>query len=488
MKLLALENAAVRVMYFLNVIDSFLPFSAACYFAARAAQGAAAGFSPAQTAAAAGAFLFVYLCCVIAEFHLFFLAIVPALLFFRMQSGVLMGSIGADALWLFLFTSAAQIAGMGIPNALAARDPTVPLRVYINSFVILAPTTISLPVTLGYQLILVECVKSCARKPLSSTTIALCAILLAAAIVTRIAIRRRPLPEAKHPPPKLPPYRRVMILNIDGLSFGAFSKARAPFVQNCAQEFFFAATGAHTVYKAFTNPAFASILTGTTPDKHGVYNNNFGQAIRVEALPDIVETRLYGSMHVKHFSRKRWNVSLVSLVELGHKRADPALVEKLEKDMLAFPDTRLWVVDLSLVDYCGHAWGGYTRQYHEAITQTDALVATFFGWCAQHGFLDDTLFVISSDHGLFIGEHAYKLFKKEAFVPLIFAGPDIAGGSMPADASITDIAANISYCLGIPYCKASQGRVFEEMRGKNDSGNYLRRLGLAGSNISRLPQ
>ena len=45
--------------------------------------------------------------------------------------------------------------------------------------------------------------------------------------------------------------------------------------------------GAQTVYRALTNPAFASILTATPPTVHGVKNNNFGQSIRVQGLPDI---------------------------------------------------------------------------------------------------------------------------------------------------------------------------------------------------------
>ena len=68
-----------------------------------------------------------------------------------------------------------------------------------------------------------------------------------------------------------------------------------------------------TVYRALTNSAFASILTGTPPTVHGVKNNNFGQHIRTQGVPDIVPTILYGSMHVEHFSKDEWHTRIVSL-------------------------------------------------------------------------------------------------------------------------------------------------------------------------------
>jgi hypothetical protein len=478
--LLKLENIAVRIMYFLNVTDSFLPFSVACYFAVLVSGMHWHGIgAPTLTVCMTAGliFIFVYLCCAIAEFHLYFLCCIPVLAVFWVQPGHGFVSIGAVLLWMFIFTSAVQLIGMGLPNGIASRDASVPFRMYLNSFVILAPTTISLPITLAFQLVMIESIRSAASQPLSINTAVICIILLVSSIVTRIIVRRQDLPPPHHPQPAKPHCNRVVLLNIDGLGFPAFRRANAPFIHHLAEEFLSTKTGAHTVYKAFTNPAFASILTGTTPDKHHVYNNNFGQSIKTEALPDFITTRLYGSMHVKHFSRPAWNVSLVSLVELGHDKADEALMSQVKKDMKEHPDTQFWVVDLSRVDYTGHAWGGYTKKYQEAVTAVDAIIQDFFKWCLRESLLEDTLFVISSDHGLFIGEHAYKIFKDEAFVPLIFVGANTGAGALPKDASITDIAANVSYYLGKPYCKDSKGRVFDQ---RNDRPQeFSKRLGLA---------
>lgn len=490
-KLLALEDMAVRVMYFFNVTDTFLPFSVAL-FVTLVQLGFLTPFGlapfPGTLFGLAAVFLFTYLCCRIADLHVYFLlALVPVILVASWAGHFQIRAILATFVFLFLLTSLVQILFMGLPMSLASRSPAVALRMYLNSFVILAPTTISLPVTLGYQMIMVATLSGTAGERLFSTQVLTILItLLILALLTRRFRKKIFIPPTFHPTPTQAAYGRVILLNIDGLSHKALEEAEAPFLHHLSRQFAAAPKGAHTVYKAFTNPAFASILSGVEPEKHRVFNNNFGQSIKVEALPDIISTRLYGSMHVKHFSRPEWEVSIVSLVESSYDRADDALMEKLKKDLKRFKDVRLWIVDLSLADYCGHAWGGYSDKYTWAISRLDTLIKSFFKFCLTENLIEDTLFIISSDHGLFIGEHAYMLSQKEEFVPLIFVGSGIAPTRLPDQTSIMDIAANISYGLGGPYARQSRGRVFEGMhqidrvdRGNGDRGDDFRsRLGL----------
>jgi hypothetical protein len=465
MKLLhRIEDISVRVMYFFNVTDSFLPFSVLFLFVILQT-----GFLPINATlfpplspSLAFFFAFLYVCCRLADFHVFFLLLLaPAigcLFAFCPHPGAI---LGGSLACFFLLTTMVQIIFMGLPMGMASRSADVPLRMYLHSFVILAPTTISLPVTLGYQLLFTASLNVLSDAPFPGIGI-YALVLLTSALCIRVIVRRIPEREKRHPTSAKPLYKRVVLLNIDGLSFHAFTKANAPFLHHLRDTFSSADRGADTIYKAFTNPAFASILSGTHPIQHGVINNNFGQKIKTQALPDFIDTRLYGSMHVKHFSRPSWNVSLVSLVELGYDKADDSLMETFKNDLLEQSNTKLWLVDLSRADYCGHAWGSYSKKYYEAIEATDHLMRDFFSWCVEKSLVNDTLFIISSDHGLFIGEHAYGLVDQEKKVPLMFVGKTI-GKRKLMDVSITDIAANISYFLGVPYCKESGGQVFEEM-------------------------
>jgi hypothetical protein len=108
------------------------------------------------------------------------------------------------------------------------------------------------------------------------------------------------------------------------------------------------------------------------------------------------------------------------------------------------------------------------------------LVEDFFKWCGENDILDDTLFIISSDHGNFIAEHAYMLSSKERLVPLVFTGGTIGCHALENNASIIDIAANISYCLNYPYCAGSAGRVFDTLHSSLDTRTFKSRLGIIG--------
>lgn len=480
-----LEDISVRVMYFFNVIDTFLPFSALVFLIAL--QTFLPDFLPVKMLDSPWwmqtlGFIFLYFCFRVAEFHVVFLWTLPlAFFFFKDVLPSFLSELAVIGLCMFIFTSTIQVIFMGFPMGVASRSAWVPLKMFINSFIILAPTTISLPITVSFQLLMIFGLKAMDSHVSVFNGTAFGTLMLLGALTTRLYIRyAHQQPDRRHPQLKAepPPYKRVMLLNIDGLSHYAFKNSNSTFLQHLEREFACAKNGARTVYKAFTNPAFASILTGVPPTEHGVLNNNFGQSIKTQALPDFIDTRLYGSMHVKHFSRADWNVNLVSLVQAGYDKADDLLMEQLKNDIRTYAETKFWVVDLSLVDYCGHAWGGYSKKYYEAIEQMDALIKDFFKWSEGEELFEDTLFIISSDHGLFIGEHAYMLSKKEKYVPLIFIGRNVAAGELPPDVSILDIAANVSYYLGEPYSRHCKGRVSEHINKYKGGKSFAARIGI----------
>jgi Type I phosphodiesterase / nucleotide pyrophosphatase len=101
-------------------------------------------------------------------------------------------------------------------------------------------------------------------------------------------------------------FKKVVILNIDGARKDIFDSLNLPAMNKLAQEGASHPRGLETIYRALTNPAFASILTGTAPRFHGIRSNNFGQSIKTEGLPDIVPAIVCGSMHVKHFCKESW--------------------------------------------------------------------------------------------------------------------------------------------------------------------------------------
>jgi predicted AlkP superfamily pyrophosphatase or phosphodiesterase len=224
----------------------------------------------------------------------------------------------------------------------------------------------------------------------------------------------------------------------------------------------YAPEGAVTVYRALTNPAFASILTGAPPQVHGIRNNNLGQSLTIDALPDLVPTKLYGSVHMKHFSKPHWEVQWFSLVEHGAEKTEELMFTQLRDDIANRSDLRLFIVDISEVDFTGHSYGSFSRAYRGAAARADAHIRDFYTWLERTGHLEDCTVIISSDHGLWINDHSYLLSEQEKYTPLIFLGPRVRCCRLDGQASIMDINANISYLLGVRYNEHSQGRVYPQ--------------------------
>jgi Type I phosphodiesterase / nucleotide pyrophosphatase len=455
------EGGTVRVMYFATTIDSFVVCAALLTIALAYQRHS---LTPNLLAVIIGSAV-VYTALKIADFYPTLILFFPLFgIFLARVSGFSFGSLGRLFLLNFGFAALVQLVFQDTPHMVASRDGTVPLRMFLNSFLTLAPTTLSLPVSGSYALLLSATAyyhPVVWHLPYGAGYYAL--ILLAAMCVRWL--RPKTFVPARHQPSNENPIsQRVVVFNLDGFSLHAFRRAKMPFLNKMAEAHAVAPEGAVTVYRALTNPAFASIITGAPPSVHGVSNNNFGQSIRVDGLPDLVNARLYGSIHVRHFSKPHWSVRWFSLVSLGAERTEEIVFDTLKQDILNEPDTRLFIVDISETDFIGHSYGTYSQQYLRAGDKADKLIENFCGWLKEQALYDDFTIIISSDHGMFITDHSYLLSAQEIYTPLIFFGSKIAPHSrIPGKLSIMDINANVSYILGVPYNRHSAGRVFESI-------------------------
>ncbi len=455
------EDVTVRVMYFITTIDSFVVCAALATIAVSYFRHF---ISPNWFATILGSAV-VYAAFKIADFYPTFILFFPLFgIFLARASGFSLGSLGRLFLLNFALAALVQLVFQDTPHMVASRDISVPLRMFLNSFFTLAPTTLSLPVSGCYALLLSATGYYHPVLWYLPYGAGYYALILVAAVCVRWLRPKTFVPARHQPSNEKPISQRVVVLNLDGFSLHAFRRAKMPFLKKMAEAYAVAPEGAMTVYRALTNPAFASIITGAPPSVHGISNNNFGQSILVDGLPDVVSARLYGSVHVRHFSKPTWKVRWFSLVTLGAERAEEVVFETLKRDILDEPDTRLFIVDISETDFVGHSYGTYSRQYLHAGDKADKLIENFCSWLKERGLYDDFTIIVSSDHGMFITDHSYLLSKQEIYTPLIFFGANIAPQSIiPGNVSIMDINANVSYILGVPYNSHSAGRVFESI-------------------------
>lgn len=451
-----IEDLCTRVLYFNNTLDTYFLIGS---LTSLALLGSAGPHPALFVPVLAG----VYACFKLSDFYPVFLLFTPLFVAFGgsvagFETAIAAQLLGANVL-VFVFI---QFLFMGIPDSIVARDPTVAVRKLYNSLFTIAPTTVSASISIYFATL---CAMMLYFKPnplVDSAALGLWASFLVAAVVAR---RTRPKPRAEGaflPTPRGRIADRVVLLNIDGCRLDRFREADLPLVETLRRDGSWFENGATTVYRALTNPAFVSILTGTPPEVHGVRDNNLGRRIKVEGLPDIVETVLYGSMHVKHFSKRHWRTRIVSLPVHSVYRSDDLMLEWLKDDLRRQDETRLFVADLSEADFLGHAYGSDSPQYLEAIRRAGQRIADILQWLQDHGPAR-TAVVVSSDHGMVAIDHSYLLFDAEKYVPLLLWGTGIRKGKrIEYRPSIMDIAPTIGFLLGVRYPAGCRGRVLIE--------------------------
>ncbi len=103
------------------------------------------------------------------------------------------------------------------------------------------------------------------------------------------------------------------------------------------------------------------------------------------------------------------------------------------------------------------------RRYDAEILESDALLGTLVDRLVADGFAENTLIIVSADHGEEFGEHGAAFhglttYDHAARVPLVVAGPGIPAARHDAQVSLTDLAPSILHLAGLTTPKALDGR------------------------------
>ncbi len=116
---------------------------------------------------------------------------------------------------------------------------------------------------------------------------------------------------------------------------------------------------------------------------------------------------------------------------------------------------------LDQVDHAGHNYGYSKPGYSHAVSRVDNLIGWLYDAFEEAGMLEDTLFVLCTDHGHRLpGGHKNhgKNTDIEVNVTFALAGKTVKAGT-PGKYVNTDLAAIVSYALGVKAAETWQGLV-----------------------------
>ena len=247
-----------------------------------------------------------------------------------------------------------------------------------------------------------------------------------------------------------PTVRRVLILSLDGLRPDAIAAAPMPNLLALMQTSAYTLT-ARTIFPSATLPSHASMLTGLCPKETGVNWNDYlpekGYAQGVD-LFDLAHT---AGMQTVMFVGKEKLRQITEPESLDIFRyindRDTVLAQRLTEE---FPvDFGVLFVHFATPDAMGHVYGWMTPQYISVVQHADEAIGTILAALDAHGLRQETLVIITADHGGHDQTHGSNL-PEDMTIPWIINGPGVRPGQLTTPLQTTDTAATAAWALGLP--------------------------------------
>lgn len=261
---------------------------------------------------------------------------------------------------------------------------------------------------------------------------------------------KRPKPKAGH----------VLVIGIDG--WGSYSLAKANDIPNIR---LLMQSGCYTAHKRAVLPSssgvnWASMFNGSCPELHGyttwnshtpeipsVELNNHGIfptifSLLREARPDVVTGCLAEWDGIKHVvdTLAIDNYDLAADWENHPER----LCEMAERFIIERKPTLL-AVCWDQLDHTGHSVGHDTPEYYRTLSHLDGLIGRLMQALKTAGIYDDTIIIITADHGGIEKGHGGKTLA-ELEIPFIICGKNIKQGGIIEEPMMQyDTAATIAH-------------------------------------------
>jgi arylsulfatase A-like enzyme len=104
--------------------------------------------------------------------------------------------------------------------------------------------------------------------------------------------------------------------------------------------------------------------------------------------------------------------------------------------------------------------------YDGAVHAADAVLGGWIGALDTYGELDETLVVVTADHGEYLGEHGlwghlHGLYEPVLTVPMVMHGPGVSAGLGAGPARLIDVAPTVLTFAGLP-ADGTQGRPLQD--------------------------
>ena len=252
----------------------------------------------------------------------------------------------------------------------------------------------------------------------------------------------------------------VLVIGIDGLGSHGFETAKTPHMNELMKNGAWTLS-ARTVIPSRSGPAWSSMITGATVEKHGVGSN--GWTVEEKLLEPVFKSdydmfpTIFGETRKHHPDAvigtfHHWD-KFNNFIERGVCDVSKSGGSEniVTEDACDFIDKRrpdLTFVHVDHVDHAGHHNGYRSEGYAFAIERADSLIGVFLERLKRSGIYEETVVIVVSDHGGF--EHSHGgIHPDEMIVPFLISGKKVKKGyKIEHPVFIYDLAPTVAYLLG----------------------------------------
>lgn len=271
--------------------------------------------------------------------------------------------------------------------------------------------------------------------------------------------------------------KHVVLIGLDGWGAYSVSKAEIPNIRKMMNE------GCYTLKKRSALPSssainWASMFMGAGPELHGY--TQWGSKVPELPSREVTENGIFPTIfYLLHKARPEAEIGclyewegikyLVDTLALDYHAQAPdynkhpealcGMAEKYIKEKTPV----LLAVCFDNPNHVGHAAGHDTPEYYAKLNELDTYVARIVQAVKDAGMFDETIFIITADHGGINKGHGGKTMQ-EMETPFIICGKNVKkGGEFSESMMQYDVASTIAYIFGLKQPQVWIGRPMKQV-------------------------
>lgn len=260
----------------------------------------------------------------------------------------------------------------------------------------------------------------------------------------------------------------ALIISIDGLRPDAIDRADTPNLDSLIKEGSYT-PDAKTVEHAKTLSSHTSMVTGLTPERHGMTGNKYTpdlghtefDTIFTVAKKDRLSTAMFVGKNKLSYINVPGSLDRYESTDMAKRSVE--LITESYSAYVKKHKPRLTLVHFPYPDLAGHSKGWMSGEYLDSLGTVDKAIGSIIGSLKEAGMFESIFIVIVSDHGGEGRTHGRDVPHSER-IPWLALGKNVKKDyRISRQVYIYDTAPTVLRALGLTPPPGIDGRVVEEI-------------------------